>query len=83
MLILKRPKKDSWGALSQQFPQIVALAHNKLKVVGIRQILSEKNYKNTKASGEIRSVFLHLLYFRNYRTAPFPFYEAGSTFVAL
>ncbi|MBO8178842.1 MAG: IS1182 family transposase, partial [Bacillus sp. (in: Bacteria)] len=33
---------------------IVALAHNILKVAGIRQLLSEKNRKNTKASGEKR-----------------------------
>ncbi|WP_274854529.1 transposase [Bacillus methanolicus] len=49
---------------------IVALAHNILKVAGIRQLLSEKNRKNTKASGEKRPVFLHLLYFRNLSNSP-------------
>ncbi|HCX48357.1 MAG TPA: IS1182 family transposase, partial [Bacillus sp. (in: Bacteria)] len=41
---------------------IVALAHNLLKVAGIRQLLSEDPRKNIKASGEIQFVFLHLLY---------------------
>jgi Transposase DDE domain len=50
---------------------IVALAHNILKVAGIRQLLSEKNRKNTKASGEKRLVFRHLLILGTYRTAPF------------
>ncbi|MBE3569795.1 MAG: IS1182 family transposase [Bacillales bacterium] len=49
---------------------IVALAHNILKVAGIRQLLSEKNRKNTKASGEKRLVFLHLLYFRDLSDSP-------------
>jgi hypothetical protein len=44
---------------------IVALAHNILKVAGIRQLLSEKNYNNRKAGGEKRYIFLHLLYFRD------------------
>jgi transposase len=42
---------------------IVALAHNILKVAGIRQLLSDQNRKNTKASGEKRVVFLHLLHY--------------------
>jgi hypothetical protein len=50
---------------------IVALAHNILKVAGIRQLLSEKNRKNTKASGEKRLVFRHLHILGTYRTAPF------------
>jgi hypothetical protein len=50
---------------------IVALAHNILKVAGIRQLLSEKNRKNTKASGEKRLVFRHLLILGTYRTAPY------------
>ncbi|MGG3896947.1 hypothetical protein [Aeribacillus composti] len=45
--------------------RIVALAHNILKVAGIRQLLSDKNRKNIKASGEKRIVFLHLLHFRD------------------
>jgi Transposase DDE domain len=50
---------------------IVALAHNILKVAGIRQLLSGHSRKNTKASGEKRVVFLHLPHFlRAYRTAP-------------
>ncbi|WP_339197662.1 hypothetical protein [Aeribacillus sp. FSL k6-2211] len=43
----------------------MALAHNFLKVAGIRQLLSDKNRKNIKASGEKRIVFLHLLHFRD------------------
>jgi hypothetical protein len=50
---------------------IVALAHNILKVAGIRQLFSEKNRKNTKASGEKQLVFLHLLYFRDLSDSPF------------
>jgi transposase len=42
---------------------IVALAHNILKVAGKRQLLSDQNRKNTKASGEKRVVFLHLLHY--------------------
>ncbi|WML31739.1 IS1182 family transposase [Neobacillus sp. OS1-32] len=49
---------------------IVALAHNILKVAGIRQLLSDKSRKNTKASGEKRVVFLHLLYFRDLSDSP-------------
>jgi hypothetical protein len=49
---------------------IVALAHNILKVAGIRQLLSEKNRKNTKARGEKRAVFRLLLILGTYRTAP-------------
>ncbi len=49
---------------------IVALAHNILKVAGIRQLLSEKNPNNTKASGEKRIVFLHLLHFRDFLDNP-------------
>jgi transposase len=41
---------------------IVALAHNILKVAGIRQLLSDNNPKNRKASGEKQIVFLHLLF---------------------
>ncbi|WP_442857389.1 IS1182 family transposase [Bacillus sp. FJAT-42315] len=44
---------------------IVALAHNLLKVAGIRQLLSEKYRKPTKRGGEKRLVFLHLFYFRD------------------
>jgi hypothetical protein len=42
---------------------IVALAHNILKVAGIRQLLTEKTRKSTKASGEKLIVFLHLPHF--------------------
>ncbi|WNF32770.1 hypothetical protein RI196_16290 [Aeribacillus composti] len=49
---------------------IVALAHNFLKVAGIRQLLSDKNRKNIKASGEKRIVFLHLLHFRDLSDSP-------------
>lgn len=55
---------------------IVALAHNILKVAGIRQLLSDKNRKNIKASGEKRMVFLHLLHFRDLSDSPF-YYENG------
>ncbi|WP_339230226.1 IS1182 family transposase [Aeribacillus sp. FSL K6-2833] len=50
---------------------IVALAHNILKVAGIRQLLSDKNRKNIKASGEKRIVFLHLLHFRDLSDSPY------------
>ncbi|WP_153122629.1 hypothetical protein [Peribacillus tepidiphilus] len=40
-------------------------------VAGIRQLLSEKNPNNTKASGEKRIVFLHLLHFRDFLDNPF------------
>lgn len=43
---------------------IVALAHNLLKVAGIRQLLSRKISKNINTGGEKRLVFLHLFYFR-------------------
>ena len=39
---------------------IVALAHNILKVAGIRQLLSETNRKNRKAIGEKIFIFLQL-----------------------
>ncbi|MBS3682293.1 IS1182 family transposase [Ornithinibacillus massiliensis] len=42
---------------------IVALAHNILKVAGIRQLLSEKNRTTRKGKGEIRLVFLPCLIF--------------------
>jgi len=41
----------------------VALAHNILKVAGLRQLFSENNPKNAKAGGEKQQIFLHLLYF--------------------
>jgi len=41
-----------------------------LKVAGIRQLLSDKNRKNIKASGEKRIVFLHLLHFRDLSDSP-------------
>ncbi|WP_453997417.1 IS1182 family transposase [Bacillus nitroreducens] len=53
---------------------IVALAHNILKVAGIRQLLSEKNRKKQKGKGEKRSFFSLALFFRTYRTAPFVIY---------
>ncbi|MDF1508999.1 transposase [Robertmurraya sp. DFI.2.37] len=45
---------------------IVALAHNLLKVAGIRQLLSDRNQSNRKARDEKRSVFRLLLYFRSF-----------------
>src|SRR5690606_4368602 len=48
---------------------VVALAHNILKVAGIRQLLSEKNRKKQKGKGEKRSFFSLALFFRAYRTA--------------
>ncbi len=53
---------------------IVALAHNILKVAGIRQLLSDKNRKNTKASREKRVVFLHWLHFRYLSDSPFYYF---------
>lgn len=50
---------------------IVALAHNLLKVAGLRQLLSEINQKNKKGSREERLVFLYFLFLGTYRTAPF------------
>ncbi|WP_453996256.1 IS1182 family transposase [Bacillus nitroreducens] len=54
---------------------IVALAHNILKVAGIRQLLSEKNRKKQKGKGEKRSFFSLALFFRTYRTAPYSFFR--------
>jgi transposase len=51
----------------------VALAHNILKVAGLRQLLSVNDPKNTKAGGEKRLIFLHLLYFRDLSDSPFAF----------
>jgi hypothetical protein len=39
-------------------------------VAGIRQLLSKKNPNNTKASGEKKIVFLHLLHFRDFLDSP-------------
>ena len=50
---------------------IVALAHNILKVAGIRQLFSGKNHNNRKGSGEKPIVFLHFLYFRDLLDSPF------------
>ncbi|MCP1190088.1 IS1182 family transposase [Priestia flexa] len=41
---------------------IVALAHNILKVAGIRQLLLDNNRKYIKTGGEKHCVFLHLFY---------------------
>jgi hypothetical protein len=38
---------------------IVALAHNILKVAGIRQLLSEKNSKDKNKGGENLLIFFH------------------------
>jgi hypothetical protein len=50
---------------------IVALAHNILKVAGIRQILSEDNQNNSKTRGEKQRVFLHGFYFCDLSDSPF------------
>jgi transposase len=50
---------------------IVALAHNILKVAGIRQLPSGKNRKNAKSSGEKSLIFLHLIYFGDLSDSPF------------
>jgi len=50
---------------------IIALAHNLLKVAGIRHLLSGKHQKNTKTGGEKRIVFLHLFYIRDLSDSPF------------
>ena len=50
---------------------IVAMAHNLLKVAGLRQLLSIKHYKNKKTGGEKRFIFLHLFYFRDLLDSPF------------
>ncbi|WP_408020175.1 hypothetical protein, partial [Sporosarcina sp. USHLN248] len=49
---------------------IVALAHNLLKVAGIRELLSVLNEKNTRTGGEKRFVFRHLFYFRDLLDSP-------------
>ncbi|MDQ0216806.1 hypothetical protein J2S13_003292 [Oikeobacillus pervagus] len=49
---------------------IVALAHNLLKVAGIRQLLSGEKRKNIKGSRERRVVFLYCLYFRDLLYSP-------------
>ncbi|WP_144463767.1 IS1182 family transposase, partial [Siminovitchia fortis] len=50
---------------------IVALAHNFLKVAGIRQLLSGGDPTNAKSGGEKRFVFLLLIYFRGFLDSPF------------
>ena len=50
---------------------IVAMAHNLLKVAGLRQLFSIKHYKNRKTGGEKRFIFLHLFYFRDLLDSPF------------
>ncbi|MEC1178373.1 hypothetical protein P9B03_07765, partial [Metasolibacillus meyeri] len=58
---------------------IVALAHNLLKVAGIRQLLS-RNIKNIKTGGEKQLAFLHLFYFRDLLDSPMisiPFYPCA------
>jgi transposase len=50
---------------------IVALAHNILKVAGIRQLPSEKNRKNAKSSGEKCLIFLDLIDFGDLSDSPF------------
>ncbi|MFD1206213.1 hypothetical protein ACFQ38_14030, partial [Sporosarcina contaminans] len=52
---------------------IVALAHNLLKVAGIRELLSVLNEKNTRTGGEKRFVFRHLFYFRDLLDSLFSF----------
>lgn len=49
---------------------IVALAHNLLKVAGIRQQLSRETDKNTKNRCRKRIVFLHLFHFRDLLDSP-------------
>ena len=49
---------------------IVALAHNILKVAGIRQLLSGKNQKNTKARGKNLLFFSTCFNLGTYQTAP-------------
>ena len=50
---------------------IVALAHNLLKVAGIRQLHSPNHPENTKTGGEKRLFFLHLFHFRDLSDSPF------------
>lgn len=50
---------------------IVALAHNLLKVAGIRQLLSAKLYSNQKTAGEKGIPFLRLFYFRGLWDSPY------------
>ncbi len=49
---------------------IVALAHNLLKVAGIRQLLSKIKQQNRKARGEKRAFFSSCLILGTFRTAP-------------
>lgn len=49
---------------------IVALAHNLLKVAGIRQLLSRKLHNHLKTGGEKQLAFLHLFYFRDLLDSP-------------
>ncbi|MFD1204029.1 hypothetical protein ACFQ38_02650, partial [Sporosarcina contaminans] len=51
----------------------VALAHNLLKVAGIRELLSVLNEKNTRTGGEKRFVFATCSILGTYWTAPFLF----------
>ncbi|BAQ10201.1 transposase [Bacillus sp. OxB-1] len=50
---------------------IVAIVHNLLKVLAIRQQLSEKERKQQKAGGEKWLIFLRLLHFRGFLDSPF------------
>ncbi|WP_407408281.1 hypothetical protein, partial [Peribacillus sp.] len=51
-----------------------AMAHNLLKIAGLRQLLSVNYYRNRKTGGEKQLVFLHLFYFRDLLDSPF-FYD--------
>ena len=51
---------------------LIALAHNILKVAGIRQLLSDKSQEKYKRQVEKKQIFLPLAcFFRTYQTAPF------------
>ncbi|MFJ7831068.1 hypothetical protein ACIQXU_12660, partial [Peribacillus sp. NPDC097284] len=53
---------------------IVAMAHNLLKIAGLRQLLSVNYYRNRKTGGEKQLIFLHLFYFRDLLDSPFYFH---------
>ncbi len=49
---------------------IVALAHNLLKLAGIRQLISGQSQKDTKTDGEKLHIFLHRFYFEDLSDIP-------------
>jgi hypothetical protein len=62
---------------------IVALAHNLLKVAGIRQLFSGPDPKDIKTGGEKRLIFLHLFYFGDLLDSSFSFFSFSANYASL